>query len=325
MRFGIYVGNCLSFASVTALRRLATEAEAAGWDGFFIWDHMLIAEDVPVIDAQVALAAIAAATAADGPIRRIGALVTPLARRRPWKFAREIAALQELSEGRMVVGVGLGDPTDFDFASTEADTPKERARALDDSLELLGRFWSGEGVSWSRPAARGGDQPGAPSVEATPFLPVPWPAPPIWVAGSVFRDDEANAPAPVLSADEYRPRLAERSMKQPTRPFRRAARHQGLFPLAVPWDNSAPLTAAELERAIRLAFPSEPPPPGYDVVVTGRASGPSAPTTAAELAKLEEAGATWWLEAPDDMASLDEAIALVRNGPPPPARYTNER
>jgi hypothetical protein len=318
MKCGIYVPNCWSFGSVAALRRLALEAENAGWDGFFVWDHLLIAEDIPVIDSVVALAAIAGSTSADGPLGSLGALITPLGRRRPWKFAREMAALQELSQGRLVVGAGLGQPPEYTFASIEAGTPQERALALDDALELLGEFWSGKAFGWQRPSARHGDSPGAPTVDASPFLPAPSPIPPIWIGGCVYRDDPGAAQAPSMSSTEYVPQVPERSVKQPTRPFRRAARHQGLFPVAMPWENSAPLTADELESAVRIAFQGESPPVGFDIVTTGRATGAEPPTTAEELARIEAVGATWWLEAPPDLASLDEALALIQNGPPRP-------
>ena len=79
-------------------------AEQAGWDGLFLWDHLLFEVDVPFVDAWIALAAIAAATERI----RLGPLVTPLPRRRPWKVARESVTLDHLSGGRLVLGVGLG-------------------------------------------------------------------------------------------------------------------------------------------------------------------------------------------------------------------------
>jgi alkanesulfonate monooxygenase SsuD/methylene tetrahydromethanopterin reductase-like flavin-dependent oxidoreductase (luciferase family) len=84
---------------------LAKSAEAAGWDGFFLWDHILAVPGMPVADSWITMAAVAQATAR----MRLGMLVTPLARRRPWVVAREAATLDRLSKGRLVVGVGLGD------------------------------------------------------------------------------------------------------------------------------------------------------------------------------------------------------------------------
>lgn len=316
LKYGIYVPNCWAYASVGALVELARAADAAGWDGFFVWDHLLIAEDIPVIDSQIAVAAVAGATSG-GRLERIGSLVTPLARRRPWKVARETAALQEVAGGRLVVGVGLGQPPEYEFSNQELASPADRGAALDDALELLGRFWSGSGFSWERTRDGAVDGREAPRVEAPPFLPVPDPVPPIWVAGVIHREDGSPASDEVvMTRDEYKPQVVERTVRQPTRPFRRAARYQGLFPIAMPWDNDAPLTPAELAQAVRYAFPGGDVREGFDVVTCGRTLGADAPVAAADLEAYEHAGATWWLEAPPDLASLDEALAIIRSGPP---------
>src|SRR6185503_11802613 len=99
------VPNLGHYADPHALVELAVAAERAGWDGFFIWDHLVPEEaQTPAADPQIALAAIAAATTRV----RIGALLTPLARRRPHKVARETATLDRLSHGRLVFGAALG-------------------------------------------------------------------------------------------------------------------------------------------------------------------------------------------------------------------------
>src|ERR687888_581733 len=108
LRVGLYIANGWAAGSVTAVVELARAAEEAGWESFFIWDQLLVEDDNPVVDAQIALAAVACATS-PGRLRRLGALVTPLGRRRVWKYARELVALQELSGGRMVAGFGLGE------------------------------------------------------------------------------------------------------------------------------------------------------------------------------------------------------------------------
>lgn len=84
MRHAIYAPPFGTFGDVTLLVELARAAEAAGWDGFFLWDHLLYADDVPFVDAWIALTAMAAAT----EHIRLGPLITPLPRRRPWKVAR---------------------------------------------------------------------------------------------------------------------------------------------------------------------------------------------------------------------------------------------
>src|SRR4051812_35946429 len=135
MRFGLNLPNFSELSDVRVLAEIATTAEAGGWDGFFIWDHLspVFAPGmlVPTADTTVALTAIALATER----LRIGAMVTPLARRRPSKYAREIASLDRLTNGRVVCGVGLGEPADAEFAAFGDDPDvRVRARRLDESL-----------------------------------------------------------------------------------------------------------------------------------------------------------------------------------------------
>src|SRR5205085_4891415 len=102
MKYGLDIPTAGEYANPLVLANLASEAEEAGWDGFFIWD-VLFAKDqpaVPVVDPWVALAAIAMRTRRI----RIGAFLTPLPRRRPWQVARETVALDHLSQGRLVFG-----------------------------------------------------------------------------------------------------------------------------------------------------------------------------------------------------------------------------
>ena len=115
MRYGVYVPNFGDYGDPRTLVRLAREAEEAGWDGFFVWDHLQFfdpGQRVPVVDPWVVLSAIAVSTARI----RLGPLVTPVARRRPWKLARETASLDRLSGGRLILEVGLGGSGETDFA-----------------------------------------------------------------------------------------------------------------------------------------------------------------------------------------------------------------
>src|SRR5437899_12336972 len=104
IKCGVYLPNFGAFGSARTLAQLAADAEAAGWDGFFIWDHIARPFAIDMVDPSVALAAIAMSTTTI----RIGALVTPLPRRRPWKVARETVSIDQLSGGRLIVGVGTG-------------------------------------------------------------------------------------------------------------------------------------------------------------------------------------------------------------------------
>ena len=121
------------FGDPNLLVALAVEAEQAGWDGLFVWDHVLHrrTEPEPVVSPWVTLGACAARTERI----RLGALITPLSRRRPWNVARETVTLDVLSHGRVIFGAGLGSPRDAEFEAfgEEADD-RRRAQRLDEGL-----------------------------------------------------------------------------------------------------------------------------------------------------------------------------------------------
>lgn len=119
---------------------LARLAESTGWEGLFLWDRITYPpRGRAVADPWVALSAIALATEA----LRLGPMITPLSRRRVQKVARETVTLDHLSNGRLTVGVGLGNADDLEPFGEVID-PRERARVLDEGLERLDGFWSGE-------------------------------------------------------------------------------------------------------------------------------------------------------------------------------------
>jgi alkanesulfonate monooxygenase SsuD/methylene tetrahydromethanopterin reductase-like flavin-dependent oxidoreductase (luciferase family) len=195
MRSGLSLPLFDPLADPAVVARLAGEAEEAGWDGIFLWDHIRWREPVRAVgDTQVSLAAIATATERI----RFGPMVTPMARRRPAKVARETAALDLLSGGRLTLGVGLGSD---EFASEYSITGEElddrrRARMLDEALEILEAAWSGE------PVRHRGEHY---TVDGMRFLPRPVQRPrvPVWVAGTPGKP----------------------------RPMRRAAHYDGFFPV----------------------------------------------------------------------------------------------
>ena len=128
-----------------ALVELAVAADAAGWDGVFLWDHVHFIRSLrmPVMDPWVVLGAMAARTERV----RLGTLVTPVPRRRPWKLAKEVMTLDHLSGGRAVLGVGLGYPPDDEFAAFGEDADgASRAERLDEGLALIDAFLRGEPV-----------------------------------------------------------------------------------------------------------------------------------------------------------------------------------
>src|SRR5512133_1977733 len=118
MQYGISLPNFDDFSNPRLLAQLAREAEEAGWDAFFLWDHLLGSDlPRPFADPWVALAAAAMNTQRI----RLGPLLTPLPRRRPWKVAREALTLDHLSGGRVILGAGLGDPARREYGSFGED------------------------------------------------------------------------------------------------------------------------------------------------------------------------------------------------------------
>jgi alkanesulfonate monooxygenase SsuD/methylene tetrahydromethanopterin reductase-like flavin-dependent oxidoreductase (luciferase family) len=213
---------------------LAQEAEAAGWDAFTLWDHLHLrrALRLDVHDPWVVLGAVAQATERI----RLGTLITPVARRRPWKLAKEIVTLDHLSGGRTLLGAGLGVPIDDEFgAFGEMTDDRVRADRLDEGLTILDAALRGEPVRFEGEHYR---------VDAD-LLPgcVQQPRPPIWVA--------AFAPN--------------------RRPLRRAARFEGVVPLSGSGTPAGPEeVAAFLGSEPEMVAARDRP--GYEIVM-GRAPG----------------------------------------------------
>ncbi len=169
MRFAV---NSPPFADPRALVDLGVAAERAGWDAFFLWDHMVVNRfGVEIVDPWVTLGAIAVGT----DRIRLGTCITPLARWRPQKVARETATLDRLSGGRLVLGAGMGVPADDFTTFGESAEPRRVAARLDEALSVVAGLWSGEPFEHAGPEF---------PVGRVRFLPTPvqQPRPPIWIA-----------------------------------------------------------------------------------------------------------------------------------------------
>lgn len=238
MKYGLFVPPFDELADPRVVAALAASAEEHDWDGFFVWDHIAYRRPVVALaDPWIALAAIAVATER----MRLGALVTPLARRRPAVVARQTTSLDQLSNGRLVVGVGLGSDNSREFSATgEAVDDRRRASQLDVALDVLAKAWSGDEVRHH------GEHY---VVDGLTFAPRPpqQPHPPVWVA---VRGTNAA-------------------------PLRRAARWQGVFPIELrdPDHLSGIVTAVSDQRA-----DAEAP---YDVVAEGPPGADPRPWSAA--------------------------------------------
>jgi len=157
------------------LAEFARLAEEAGWDGVFLEDYIVYQSKhgTPTYDPWIALAAMALRT----DRIRLGTEVTPLTRRRPWKLARETVTLDHLSKGRLILGVGLGDSSDISFTHFgEVTDASQRAKILDEALEVLVGLWSGQPFSYHGKYYH---------VNEVTLLPRPIQTPriPIWVGG----------------------------------------------------------------------------------------------------------------------------------------------
>lgn len=144
MKRGIFVAPFGELSEPRIVAGLAARAEAAGWDGFFVWDHVAYTEPVRLLaDPWVVLAAVAMVTERV----LIGPLITPLPRRRIHQLARETVSVDRLSGGRLILGVGTGSERTGEFDPArfgEEGDMKVRAQLLDEGLEQLRAYWDGE-------------------------------------------------------------------------------------------------------------------------------------------------------------------------------------
>jgi alkanesulfonate monooxygenase SsuD/methylene tetrahydromethanopterin reductase-like flavin-dependent oxidoreductase (luciferase family) len=242
------------------IAELAVAAEDAGFDGFFVWDHMLYANDgrgPALLDPWVLLSVIADRTSRIV----IGPMVTPPSRRRPWVLARQAVTLDLLAGGRTVVGVGLGSPPEGDFGRFgEVSDARGRADLLDETLVILDGLWSGETFSHAGEHYR---------LDAVRFLPRPVTRPriPVWVGG----------------------------IWPGRRPMRRAARWDGAVPITYVDGRLTRPRVDEIAAVRDLVRAQRGTLDDYTIAVWAEvAEDPS--TVSPELAGYAEAGATWWIE-----------------------------
>lgn len=286
MRFSINLPNFGDLADPRVVADLAVAAEEAGWDGFFLWDHVHHRRwaDLPFADPWILLAAAGMVTTRI----RLGPLITPVARRRPAKLAREITTMDRLTNGRLIFGVGLGAPIEDEFGSFGEPTDlKIIAERLDEGLAAVALLLSGETVNYH------GRHVTVDDVRFSP-TPVQRPRVPVWVAG-----------------------------RWPNKaPFRRAARWDGAAPLFPDYPAQPPPEVADVRElatflAQRRASEGRDDEP-FDLVVGGRTTG-QRDRDRDVVGPLADAGATWW----DERVPFDDTLVLadtyrrrIEQGPP---------
>ncbi len=275
MKFGVVT----SFGSVHDYVAMAKEAEAAGWDGVFAWDDISV-DRSGVFDPWVVLGAMAAVTERV----TLGAMVFSLARRRPWKVARETITLDNLSNGRLVLPVGLGGTWDGGYSRVSSDDPSRRVRAekLDECLDILELAWSGKTVSYQ------GKHYWMRDLEFEP--PVQRPRIPIWP----------------VAAWPYPKSLS------------RAARWDGIVVSdksgAIESEKGTPAVVANVAAWIKQHRTTSGP---FDVVIEGVSSGADRRADRQMLEPMADAGATWFIESRwESDQSADTVLERIRRGPP---------
>ena len=277
MRFGAVI----PYATEREFTELAAVAEAAGWDMVFSW------EAVWGQDAWVTLGAAAMATERI----RLGTLLTPAARHRPWDLASRVASVDRLSNGRVTLGVGLG-ALHGNWLAFEPDEGRAvRARKLDEGLAIYAGLMGGQPFEFTRASTTAR----RPVTELVPPPPVQQPAP----AGVVRRDARARAPAG--SARSSGPRAG-----------RASSRRSPGAPSTTPGRASPPTACARSSTASARCAPTPGlTMEGYDVVVEGDSHGDFG-SVRPPVQQWADAGATWWVESWWDLPDSPEGRAETR-------------
>lgn len=271
-------GFVLPYGDARTVADLAHEAEAAGWDGFFVW------EPVWGIDAWVALTAAAMRTERI----RLGTMLTPLSRMRPWKLASETATLDNLSNGRVILAVGLGYlPNGFE-AFGEVTDRKTRAALLDEGLDILTGLWHGQPFNYDGRHYQIREFDRFP-----PPPPVQQPRIPVWVVG----------------AWPHR------------KSFERVCRYDGLLPVKMNDEGKfVEVTPADLQAMKAYVEEHRTQTTPFDIVMEGQTPGNDREQAALIVRPWAEAGATWWIEGMwDALYEPDKRSAIrrrIQQGPP---------
>ena len=266
--------------SIDKVINLAKEAEDNNWDGFFLWDMLLDSRNpsISTLDPIVTLSAIAASTKK----MKLGLMLTPIVRRRPWKLARELVTIDHLSKGRLIIGIGLGfNKEEFSRFGEESDL-KIRAEKLDESLEILTKLLQGEEVNFKGKYY---------TVNEIQFNPLPYQKRhiPIWLGG--FWPNK--------------------------KPYRRGAKYDGMYPGIASPDPANPvdtLKSNNLKNIREYIGKFRENIDDFDLMLYGNISS-DYEKEKENLKEWENAGLTWWAQS-NDFDSFEEHRERILEGPP---------
>lgn len=252
MRFGFVLPG----GTASLQLEQAALAEQAGWDGVFVW------EAAYGVDAWVLLTAMAERT----HTVKLGTMLTPLPWRRPWKVASQVATLDEVSNGRAILSVGLGATDTFLGQTGEVLDRQQRAAMLDEGIDLIAGLWDGnlthKGEHYTMDMSPRDDLVDVMRIVQTP-------RPPIWVVGAWPRPKS----------------------------MRRVLRCDGLLPVCMDDTGFRTTTPTDIRDMLTWLSDNGPPRPGFDVVMEGETPADD-PAKAADMARdWADAGCTWWLDA----------------------------
>lgn len=275
MKFGFVIPT----GDVRTVGELAHEVEQAGWDGAFYWDAIAVGDRLPIYDPWVVLTVMGLRTERI----RLGLMLTPPARRRPWKLARETTTIDQPTNGRLILPLGLGAVDDAGFGNVGEPTNRAtRAELLDESIDILIGLWTGEPFHYEGKHYQ---------ITELTFQPTPVQSPriPIWVP-----------------AVWNRPKS-----------MRRALRVDGILPVFVDdqgqYRSATPVDLAALRDHINQHRADSTP---FDIVIEGVT--PDEPAAASAMVRpLADAGATWWIESRWEGSNQPEDLRRrIRQGPP---------
>ena len=274
-QFGIYVPNFGSIlGDAVQLANLTKLAEECNWDGFFIWDHILIKRinGPPICNPWIALGLMASQT----DRITIGTTITPLPRRNPWELARETVTVDLISNGRLILGVGLGEPPEVEYGSfNKPFDVKTRREKLDESLRILQGLWSGEPFSFQGKHYK---------LEEVTFLP-----------------KAVNNKIPIWVAGQY-PRKG---------PIKRAAKYAGIIPL--PEGLTGDLSIQDY-KDLHAKITTHRGNSSFDIVMI--TTVPKGPDAMHELQPYIDIGVNWFLQYLGPNMKLNDLEKRIKQGPP---------